>query len=213
MMKEIHITFVRHGTTKYNEEDRVQGSSDIPLSKKGFDEINNVHIEDPNFDAFFHSPLSRSKDTLLGIMEKYNMSNNNIFESHLISERSYGVFEGLTKRQIEIQMPRLYNKWCLNENVVGEKIEPIECVIDRVEEFIAKIISYEYENILAVTHSGLLYALFKYITKRPLHLKPSQIEESFPNCCVCKLILNLTLERMEMTFIVNNNHYKKILTY
>ena len=56
-IKNLKITFVRHGTTEYNLQDRVQGSIDIPLSKKGLDDINIVKLKH-NYEAFYHSPLS-----------------------------------------------------------------------------------------------------------------------------------------------------------
>ena len=71
ILNEINITFVRHGTTEYNEQNRVQGSSDIPLSKKGYEDIEKVNLNYCNYDYYFHSPLMRSKDTLYGILEKY----------------------------------------------------------------------------------------------------------------------------------------------
>ena len=69
LLNEVNITFVCHGTTEYNEQNRVQGSSDIPLSKKGYNDIEKVDLKHANYDYYFHSPLMRSRDTLYGIME------------------------------------------------------------------------------------------------------------------------------------------------
>ena len=97
--KRVNLTLVRHGTTKFNEENRVQGGIDIPLSEKGINEIKLIELKNDNFDIYFHSPLSRSKDTLLEILKNNNKDINemNIKEDILITERKYGLFEGLTK--------------------------------------------------------------------------------------------------------------------
>ena len=43
IIKHMNITFVRHGTTEYNIQDRVQGSSDIPsYPRKAYADIENV---------------------------------------------------------------------------------------------------------------------------------------------------------------------------
>ena len=75
----------------------------------------------------------------------------------------------------------LINEWLINENVRGDNIEPIEEVIYRIEKFIAKCLGYNNQKVLsAVTHSGFLYALYKYMTDSPLHLKPTECSVSFP---------------------------------
>ena len=54
LLNELNITFVRHGTTEYNEQNRIQGSSDIPLSKKGYEDIEKVvNLTHCNYDLLF----------------------------------------------------------------------------------------------------------------------------------------------------------------
>ena len=105
-LKSISITFVRHGTTIFNEQDRVQGTSNIPLSKKGFQDIENIILPINNYDLYYHSPLIRSKDTLMGILQKYNIQYKpeDIRENELITERGYGIFEGMTKLKSKINI-------------------------------------------------------------------------------------------------------------
>ena len=212
MIKQISITFVRHGTTVYNEQDRVQGSSDVPLSEKGKSEIDNIIVTN-SYDYYYHSPLSRSKDTLLGIMNRNNLSLSNIIENELITERSYGIFEGLTKEEISIKYPELYNEWNINENIQGFGIERIENVIYRIREFISRIVSFNIKKILAVTHSGFLCALFKYITDSSLSLKPQQLEVQFPNCCVVQLNIYIFINKHILKLLINNKEFIKVIYY
>ena len=211
IIKHMNITFIRHGTTEYNIQDRVQGSSDIPLSKKGIDDIENVHLTNSQYDAYFHSPLIRSKDTLLGILMKYNIKydNVNIVESKDITERKYGIFEGLTKKEIQEKYPELYNEWMVNENVQYESIETIENVIGRIQSFVSKLLACDFNQVLAVTHSGFLYALYKFITNQPLHLKPHEIDISFPNCCILDLNIIVYHSYIEFTLKIQNKEFKK----
>ena len=213
--KSVNITFIRHGTTKFNEEDRVQGSSDIQLSQKGIDDINTVNLENMNYDIYIHSPLSRSKDTLLGILNKYdiNIQQSKIKEDILVTERKYGIFEGLTKKEIKEKYPDLYHEWTVNENLIATGIENIEHVIDRIKLFISKIISYEHKNILVVTHSGFLYALYKYINNEPLNLKPNDMKIKLPNCCIVNLYIKILFENMELLLTINGQEFKKIINF
>ena len=213
--KKVNVTFVRHGTTKFNEENRVQGGIDIPLSEKGINEINLIKMNNIDYDIYFHSPLSRSKDTLIGILNKLNknLEDLNIKEDILITERQYGIFEGLTKKEIKEKYPNLYEEWLINENVIADGIESIENVIDRIKLFISKIISFDYHKILVVTHSGFLYALFKYITDSQLNLKPNEVEVEFHNCCVINLNINISMDKIELILNINDKLYKKNINF
>ena len=213
--KKVNVTFVRHGTTKFNEENRVQGGIDIPLSEKGINEINLIKMNNIDYDIYFHSPLSRSKDTLVGILNKLNknLEDLNIKEDILITERQYGIFEGLTKKEIKEKYPNLYEEWLINENVIADGIESIENVIDRIKLFISKIISFDYHKIFVVTHSGFLYALFKYITDSKLNLKPSELEVEFYNCCVLDLNINITVDKIELILNIDEKLYKKYINF
>ena len=213
LLNRINITFVRHGTTIYNEQNRVQGSTDIPLSKKGYEDIEKVKLNHCNYDIYFHSPLKRSKDTLYGIMKKYNKDLNNdvIFESPYITERGYGIFEGFTPKDIEEKYPKYYEEWLINENVKCENIETIENVINRIEEFIKRSISYHNKNMLVVTHSGVLYALYKYMSGSPLHLKPNDFSISFPNCCVVEFEILVYFHYIELNLKIEDNVIQKII--
>ena len=215
LLNEVNITFIRHGTTEYNEQNRVQGSSDIPLSKKGYNDIEKVDLKHTNYDYYFHSPLMRSRDTLYGIMEKYGTipDPKNVIETSYVTERGYGIFEGLTPTEIEEQYPSYYNDWLINENVMGENIESIEDVIVRIQKFISKIIVYNRKKMLVVTHSGFLYALYKFITDSSLHLKPNDFTISFPNCCVVDLQVLVHFHYIEFNLKIEDNVIHKIIKH
>ena len=101
----------------------------------------------------------------------------------------------------------------INENIRGEGIESIENVIDRIKLYISKIISVDYKNILAVTHSGFLYALYKYITNSNLKLKPQDLDINFKNCCIVKLEINIIYDKMNMNLIIDDKKYNKCIIF
>ena len=101
----------------------------------------------------------------------------------------------------------------INENIRGEGIETIENVIDRIKLYISKIISFDYKNILVVTHSGFLYALYKYINNLDLKLKPKDLDINFKNCCVIKLEINIIYDKMNINLIIDDKKYQKNIIF
>tara|TARA_X000000950_G_C13808424_1_gene616580 strand:+ start:297 stop:938 length:642 start_codon:yes stop_codon:yes gene_type:complete len=205
------ITLIRHGTTLYNLQDRVQGSIDIKLSKEGYKDIENINLNNTNYDYLYHSSLSRSKDTLYGLIDKYNINPKGIIQNDLIIERSYGIFEGLTKTEINNKYPEKYNEWIKNENIKGENIESIENVIRRFKLFLHEIINSDKNNILAITHSGFLYAMYKFVSKKDLYIKPNDLDINFNNGCVVFLTLDIDKDETKITFDYQNKKLTKII--
>ena len=69
------IAFVRHGPTAWNQDRRLQGRADIPLSKDGMAVIEGLHL--PNCLATIPwrvSPLRRTVQTaeILGIRQPFS---------------------------------------------------------------------------------------------------------------------------------------------
>ena len=201
-MKEITINLIRHGQTIYNKLGKIQGSSNINLSEVGRQQAKDFRIEpNINYDIAFHSSLSRSKETLEIICDKLNFKPFFKVEN-LIIERSYGIFEGLTNDEILEKYPKLYNAWKKNENTPIENSETIENVVERIKRFISLIISCNYKNVIVVTHSGVLYALYKYISKTPLGDRPKNI--TFDNCSSNILKIFYDENNIHLKFFIGN---------
>lgn len=97
-MPRFALTVIRHGETRLNKEKIIQGQGvDAPLSETGFRQaaatgqfLSNVH-----FTHAFSSDLTRTKQTIHGILEKSRFCKDIAvkYDSRL-RERMYGVAEG-----------------------------------------------------------------------------------------------------------------------
>ena len=209
-MKRVTVTLVRHGQTIYNMQKKIQGSSDIELSEIGTQQAINYKINENNiYDIAIHSPLIRSKQTLELICESLK-TKPEFLQSELITERGYGIFEGLTEEEIQTSFPDIYEKWKLNENTEINNAEAIDDVVVRIKNFVKFLINTDYKNIIAVTHSGFLFTLYKYITETNLGERPSEI--SFPNCCNNILTISYDETEIKLNLFANNGmKYNKII--
>ncbi len=218
-MKKTVIHFIRHGQTIYNLEQRIQGTIDIDLSEVGIKQAENIPADKflKDYDVAFHSSLTRSEDTLDIVLNKVKKP---IIKklSNLIIERSYGCFEGLKDHMIKLKYPKIYNEWISNENVAIENAESIESVIIRANIFINYVVNQNYGRVLAVTHSGFLFALYKFITNTDLSERPKNVH--FPNCCSVYLdvyhsnnnVQKLELHIGEHTYVNSSSPTEMIVT-
>jgi probable phosphoglycerate mutase len=90
----MRIALLRHGPTEWNEEGRIQGRLDVPLSAAGRAKMAALAPPKGFEDArAFTSPLSRARETaeLLGLKATPDAR---------LSEHNWGQWEGLTRAEI-----------------------------------------------------------------------------------------------------------------
>ncbi|XP_037677532.1 fructose-2,6-bisphosphatase TIGAR isoform X2 [Choloepus didactylus] len=97
-MTRFALTVIRHGETRLNKEKVLQGQGiDEPLSETGFKQAAavGIYLKNVKFSHAFSSDLTRTKQTMHGILEKSKLCNNMTvkYDSRL-RERKYGVAEG-----------------------------------------------------------------------------------------------------------------------
>lgn len=150
----MEIFFIRHGKTKYNEEGRVMGRIDAPLSETGEYEAKQIaeKIKNEKFDVIFCSPLERAKQTAREV-NKYQKCP--LYFDKRLTERDCGKLSGVTYDELD----KLRPNWSW---VIGDKrcekldVETVDCMMERVQNF-SNYVNKEWPDckVLVVAHSGI----------------------------------------------------------
>lgn len=147
------IYLIRHGQTVWNEEGRLCGSSDVPLSKIGLFQAHKVaeRLKDVNISAVYSSPLMRAKQTAQAIASFHQLP---VFVENDLREIDYGDWEGVKVSEAMDKFPeleRLRRKEPMK--FVPPKGEPMEIFAKRVIAAIQKIASnHAGKTICVVAH-------------------------------------------------------------
>ncbi|KAG6778084.1 hypothetical protein POTOM_017929 [Populus tomentosa] len=155
------VILVRHGQSTWNEEGRIQGSSDFSvLTKKGEAqaETSRQMLIDDSFDVCFSSPLIRSKRTaeIIWGSRKVNM----ITDSDLREIDLYS-FQGLLKHEGKARFGAAFRQWqvdAANFNIDGHF--PVRELWGRARNCWNKILAHErlgteYFRILLQSNCGV----------------------------------------------------------
>ncbi len=141
---------VRHGETIWNKEKRIQGITDIPLSKKGEEDAFELQklVSNLNIDVVISSPLTRAiKTAKILVDSKYPINTDD-----RIKERSWGLNEGAKVDEVDT-----IDCWDVILNTSLNNIEPIQDFMYRVSDFLEDIkVRYKDKNVLVVTHSAVI---------------------------------------------------------
>lgn len=159
---KLYIT--RHGQTLWNTEKRMQGWNNSDLTQTGIENAKRLgeSLKCINFDVIYSSPLGRTIDTANHILGNKNIP---IIKIDDFKEMGFGSWEGKTSSEIEAQYPIEYeNFWYkphLYKPIDGESYEAL---ISRVKRGLTEITKNDnYDNILLVTHTAVIKAIFSII--------------------------------------------------
>ena len=167
----MNVYITRHGETRYNKVELMQGLTDEPLSEVGIRQAHETRetLKDLKFDAVYASPLIRARQTasIVG-----NIPEEDLIIDERIIEVDFGKYELKPYRKLGVAMT-LY--WALPEIFPAPKtVESVKSMVARSRSFIEDLKKKDYENVLIVCHGGIIRALcgvlenrFKGIRWRP----------------------------------------------
>jgi probable phosphoglycerate mutase len=153
------LALIRHGTTEWNTDRRIQGSTDIPLSEIGRAEVKSwkVPAEFRDF-VWISSPLSRARQTaaLLGA--------KSVAIEPRISEMDWDQWEGLTLDDLRKDFPaELAEKEARGIDFHAPGGESPRQVMERIKPWLADIAEAGKPTV-AVTHKGVVRAALALAT-------------------------------------------------
>src|SRR3989344_4591222 len=155
MERECSIWFVRHGETRWNIEDKIQGHTDSPLTELGLKQAQDLvaQLRGRDFKKVYTSDLPRAKTTAEIIAKALGLE---LQETPLLRERNFGPYEGTSKDNLKLLEEAEEGNADFDDTV----IESNESIIERLTTFIKKTAAeHPGESVLVVTHGGAMRIL------------------------------------------------------
>ena len=163
------ILLVRHGTTAYNESDRLQGRIDNPLNGSGRGEVEKLaaRLKNEPLDAVFSSPLRRALETAAIINRGHDLPLTIVPE---FSEINLGDWEGLIYSEVRTQFPEIHQRWISDPDFPIPGGESFGAVCARTRSGLEKVLQNGQRNILITGHASVNRAILGNL----LQLEPAQ---------------------------------------
>ena len=177
------LAVIRHGPTKWNEESRLQGHHDAPLSQKGRELVMSWRIP-TNLLGFrwITSPLKRAIETAKLVSDGVVTCDNRLVEM------DWAQWEGRKlvdiRAELGTAMTTLEEKGLDFRPPDGESPREVQ---SRLQEFMAEYIQTAEQSV-AVCHKGVIRALYALATDWDMKSSPPQ--DLYPNCVHLFRILN-----------------------
>jgi broad specificity phosphatase PhoE len=163
--KRTTIYLIRHGETDWNTKKLIQGQTDTDLTELGVTQAQNVakELKGRVFDAIYASDLTRTVKTANIIASEHNLA---VKKTHLLRERSMGIYEGLPKTKTA-EIEELYLLTDVHKRYEYKPHHTIESEKEVVERLLAHIKEvtklHTEKEILFVTHQGVIRVFLRYL--------------------------------------------------
>lgn len=161
---------VRHGETLFNVKGLIQGSSDSPLTEKGFYQAEKMHevLKDVSFGLAVSSTSERARDTLLTIVQ--NSCPVQFYKD--LKEIKFGDIEGDSVHKLVDSPSTDYRAYG------GETFSQAK---DRFEKRLILLSSQVgSQNVLVVSHGAVI--------QQVLHDLYPAYDTFMPNCSLTKIV-------------------------
>jgi probable phosphoglycerate mutase len=160
------LYLARHGETDWNAVGRWQGHTDVPLNETGRQQARALALtlRPYGVHAAVSSDLSRARETAQIVAQALGVPLGPADPD--LRERGFGVFEGLTRQECELQHPDAWAAW-LAERRTPAGAETKEALAARVASAATRValhVATDEAAALVVTHGGALRALVEAVT-------------------------------------------------
>ncbi|MBW2971961.1 histidine phosphatase family protein [Candidatus Woesearchaeota archaeon] len=159
------LIMVRHGETRENRDNIMQGQIGGHLTKKGVMQAKKLgrRLKDEHFDIIYSSDLLRCKDTLREI-RKYHPKTPVRYAKEL-RERKFGVWEGRTHDDVDNHLAKRGIRWNEWKPSGGEASDQMT---KRVRRFLKRTLKERPDSsVLWVTHGGPIFKVLYRILCEP----------------------------------------------
>ena len=147
------IYLIRHGKTEANEKHLYCGSTDLPLSKTGKEELRNIRYDIKNV-RFLTSGMKRTNETLDILFDDVSYTIDPRFR-----ELDFGIFEMHSYDQLKNSPD--YQRWLAGDNEAN--IPPQgESGIQMKHRAIQALAEIK-EDTCIITHGGVIAAIMEYL--------------------------------------------------
>ena len=165
------FTFIRHGETDWNRQQRFQGQIDVPLNALGHQQ--SARLAErlgamPGPDVFVSSDLLRTRETAAPLAAAWGV------EPTLdagFREQHFGIVDGLDVPTIKQRHPDLWARWLEQRADFqlpgGESLQQFHArVLDAVSRWASERAGH---HVLVMTHGGVLDMLWRQAQGLALH--------------------------------------------
>ena len=146
----VKIVLIRPGSTEFDEEGRIQGTLDVPLSEQGRQEIADAisPLRDEGIQAIYCSPCESAEESARVIADALNVKVKTLDNLQNLDQ---GLWQGMLVDDVRVKQPKVFRQWQGHpENVCPPGGEMIDDARQRVLLAINKLAKKHRDGVVGL---------------------------------------------------------------
>lgn len=106
----VQIVLIRPGATDYDQQGRIQGVLDVPLSDEGAHEVTRLsqELKDHRLEAIYASDCERARQTAAGVAQALGIKVKSLDN---LQNLDHGLWQGMLVEDVKRKQPKVYRQW------------------------------------------------------------------------------------------------------
>jgi broad specificity phosphatase PhoE len=146
----LQIVLIRPGTTDYDEQGRILGTLDIPLSEQGNRDVERMieELRPHSISAVYCGPCQSADQTATAIAHALDVKLKKIDN---LKNIDHGLWQGMLIEDVKRKQPKVYRQWQDQPEIIcppeGEMLSHAQ---ERVQSALSKILKKHKEGTVAL---------------------------------------------------------------
>jgi broad specificity phosphatase PhoE len=136
----VQILLVRPGSTDFDEQGRIKGTLDIPLSDVGQTQVAKIvaDLHDTTIDHLYASPARSAQQTAEALAADHRLRVRTVEE---LQNLDHGLWQGKRIDEVKTSQPKVFRQLQDHpETVCPPQGEPVGAALERVRDIVGRII-------------------------------------------------------------------------
>jgi phosphoserine phosphatase len=159
----LRIVLVRPGATDYDQQERIQGTLDIPLNEQGASEAAQLVelLKDKAIEAVYACPCQSAQQTAEAVAEGLDVKLKTLDR---LQNLDLGLWQGLQIAEVRHKQPKVYRQWQEQpENVCPPEGEMLSEAEERVRAVLTKVLRRHKEGTIALVAPEPLASVIRHL--------------------------------------------------
>lgn len=146
----LQIVLIRPGSTEYDQQHRIQGDLDVPLSAEGSSEVAGLigQLSQQGIETIYASACEPAQQTGKAIASGLGVK---LKKLDRMQNLDYGLWQGMLLEDVRQKQPKAYRQWQEQpENVCPPEGEMLSQADERVRTAMAKLLRRHKEGVIAL---------------------------------------------------------------
>ncbi len=161
----LRIVLIRPGSTDYDEEERIQGTLDIPLNAQGSSEVAQAidDLREKGIETVYAPPCEPAQETGKVVARELNAKFKKLDRMRNLD---HGLWQGMLVEDVHHKQPKVYRQWQEKpESVCPPQGETLSHAGDRVRTAMIRLLKRHKDGVIAIVVPEPLLSLVRCFIK------------------------------------------------